>query len=162
VPLQIGGELLQRYLGDNDLVAPETYVDLDGLRVFLHLCRHLDFLWLDTPGFFLWRIARQLIDHKGLRVQIAPQREALTVGVECELTGKVAVAYQGLEVGERPCRTVPHQATLKAVGWQRRDGDGQEGRQPSGVGPLHGKLDPKVRMLWPLAEGTVNPGARFS
>ena len=124
------------------------------------LCWHLDFLWFHTTGFFLGRIARQLIDHKGLRAQIALQREAITVGVEGELTGEVAVAYQGLEVLEGPCGTVVQQATLKAVGWQRRDGEGQEGREPSGVCPLHGKLDRQISTLWPLAEGPVHPGAR--
>ena len=36
----------------------------------------------------------------------------------------------------------------------------QEGREPSGVCPLHGKLDRQVSLLWPLAEGPVYPGAR--
>ena len=61
------------------------------------------------------------------------QHEALPVGIECELTGEVAIAYQSLEVLEGPCGTVTHQATLQAVGGQRRDGEGQEGSKPSGV-----------------------------
>ena len=134
---QIGGELLQRHLGDNDLVAPETHVDLDGLRAFLHLFlhlgRHLDFLWFHAPGFFLRRIARQLIDYQDLRAQISMQHDVLTIGVECEFAGEVAVAYQGLEVLERPCGTVAQQATFQAVGWQGGDGEGQEGREPRGV-----------------------------
>ena len=61
------------------------------------------------------------------------QHDVLTIGVECEFAGEVAVAYQGLEVLERPCGTVAQQATFQAVGWQGGDGEGQEGREPRGV-----------------------------
>src|SRR5215813_11988900 len=84
--VQVCGELLQRYLGGNDLVAPEAQGGLKGLGAFLYLflyrCWHLDVLWLNTPRFFLRLIACQLINYKGLRLQITMQHEMLTAGVE--------------------------------------------------------------------------------
>ena len=82
---QVCGELLQRYLGGNDLVAPETQGGLKGLRAFLYLFCTGAGTWTfsgSTPRFFLRLIARQLINHKGLRLQISMQYEMLTAGVE--------------------------------------------------------------------------------
>ena len=86
VQAQVGDKVLQRDLGGNDLVAPETQGGLKGLRALLdlclHRCRHLDVLGFHTPRFFLRLIARQLINHQDLRLQIAMQHEMLTARVE--------------------------------------------------------------------------------
>ena len=76
--LQIGGELFQRYLGDNDLVARKRTLTSMACGCSCTFSGTFAGTWTFSgstrPGF-LWRIARQLIDHQGLRAQIAPQRE---------------------------------------------------------------------------------------
>ena len=53
------------------------------------------------------------------------------------------------------------QATLKAVGWERRHGERQQGREPLDLA-LGWLPWPRGRALWPLAQGAVEAGARFT
>ena len=54
------------------------------------------------------------------------------------------------------------QATLKAVGWERRYGEGEERREPCGIRPLHGYVGREADALWPLAKGAIEVGTRFT
>ena len=91
VQLQIRGELLQRYLGDNDLVLRKrTLTSMACRRSCTFSCTWVGtwtFSGATRPGFSPAQ-SRQLIDHEDLRAQISMQHEALTAGVEGEFAAR--------------------------------------------------------------------------
>src|SRR4030095_14118347 len=94
--------------------------------------------------------------------EIAMQRQALIADLERQLTGQVTVAYHALQLLEGPGAPVLQQAPLNAVGGEGRDGQREEGREPRGIWPLDGHLGCQASALWPLAQGAVKSGARFT